>query len=318
MGEKELRKYLQDKPGYAKKGYNTLVDILTHKGHKINFTKKDLSKFRKEYLSRRMPCSISKKTSKKRLFYDIETSYNIGSFWRSGYNMTITPENIIHERAIICVSYKWEGENKVHTLKWDKGCDKELVTSFMKIMEEADELVGHNIDRYDTKFMRTRALKHGIPTLPKYTSTDTLKIARKYFNFNSNKLNYIAEFLGLGGKLKHSGFQMWNDIIHNTVLGIGTKKACKKSLKKMIKYCEKDVLLTEEVFIKLYKHAEHTTHYGVINNDDKVSCVGCGSKDLKVIKRLVSKTGTITRIMECNDCGERFIMNNTNYLKLIK
>ena len=49
----------------------------------------------------------------KRLFYDIETSYNIVKAWRAGYNLTITPEDIIHERAIISICYKWEGEEDV-------------------------------------------------------------------------------------------------------------------------------------------------------------------------------------------------------------
>ena len=42
----------------------------------------------------------------KRLFFDIETSPNIVYSWRTGYNLTITTENIITERAIICISYK--------------------------------------------------------------------------------------------------------------------------------------------------------------------------------------------------------------------
>ena len=49
---------------------------------------------------------------RKRLFFDIETSFNIGFFWRAGYKQVITPEQIIHERKVICVSYKLEYEDK--------------------------------------------------------------------------------------------------------------------------------------------------------------------------------------------------------------
>ena len=31
---------------------------------------------------------------RKRLFYDIETSFNVGVFWRTGYNLTINPGDI--------------------------------------------------------------------------------------------------------------------------------------------------------------------------------------------------------------------------------
>jgi hypothetical protein len=40
-------------------------------------------------------------TTPKRLFFDIETSPNIGLFWSAGFKLNIAPENIIKERAII-------------------------------------------------------------------------------------------------------------------------------------------------------------------------------------------------------------------------
>jgi len=89
---------------------------------------------------------------RKRLFFDIETSFNIGIFWRSGYNLTIQPDDIIKERAIICVSWKWEGKDEVHNLTWDKNqCDKKLLKDFVKILNQADEIVAHNGDRFDIK-----------------------------------------------------------------------------------------------------------------------------------------------------------------------
>jgi hypothetical protein len=57
---------------------------------------------------------------KKRLFFDIETSPNIGFFWQSGYKLNISYNNIITERAIICICYKWEGDEKLYSLNWDE------------------------------------------------------------------------------------------------------------------------------------------------------------------------------------------------------
>ena len=142
-----------------------------------------------------------KKVTPKRLFFDIETSYNIVKSWRIGYNLNVNHDDIIQERAIITVAYKWEGDDNVYVITWDKGDDKELVKEFVKVLDEADEIIGHNIDKYDMKFVASRALKHGIPMLAKYKTTDTLKLARKHFGFNSNILDYIAQFLGIGAKL---------------------------------------------------------------------------------------------------------------------
>ena len=82
---------------------------------------------------------------RKRLFFDIETSPNIGMFWSAGFKQRIDYDNIIKERAIICICYKWEGENEVSFLTWDKRqSDKKMLDNFIKVANEADELIGHN------------------------------------------------------------------------------------------------------------------------------------------------------------------------------
>ena len=87
---------------------------------------------------------------KKRLFFDIETSPNVGFFWQSGYKLNIPYTNIIKERAIICICYKWADEDKVYSLQWDKNQDdKTMLEKFMAVANEAHELVGHNGDRFD-------------------------------------------------------------------------------------------------------------------------------------------------------------------------
>src|SRR5690606_2986501 len=65
------------------------------------------------------PQEVIQKEPARVLIYDIETSYNIVKSWRVGYKLNINPEDILHERAIICISYKWKGEDQVYNLKWD-------------------------------------------------------------------------------------------------------------------------------------------------------------------------------------------------------
>ena len=75
----------------------------------------------------------------KRLFYDIETSPNIGLFWSASWKANIPHDNIIKERAVICVCYKWEGQKTVHAIKWDENqCDKSLLEELMVVIEQAD------------------------------------------------------------------------------------------------------------------------------------------------------------------------------------
>jgi len=233
------------------------------------------------------------RTNRKRLFFDIEVSANIGLFWQSGFKLNIGPESIIKERAIMCICYKWEDSKEVHSLEWDsKQCDKKLLEKFVKVANEADELIGHNGDRFDLSWIRTRCLFHRIPMFPKYVTIDTLKISRSKFKFNSNKLDYIAKFLGVGQKIK-TDYGMWKDIMLNK---------CKASMTKMVKYCKMDVIVLEKVFKELSIHIEAKTHYGVTFGSDRGSCPECGSDEITINKRRTSATGVKKVQYICKTC----------------
>jgi uncharacterized protein YprB with RNaseH-like and TPR domain len=232
-------------------------------------------------------------TKRRRLFFDIETSPNIGLFWEAGYKKSIGHENIMKERAIICICYKWEDEKEVYSLHWDsKQSDKKLLEKFVLIANEADEIIGHNCDRYDLAWVRTRCLFHKIPMFPNYITIDTLKISRAKFRFNSNKLDYIGKYLGVGKKIK-TDFNLWKDILLEND---------KVAMSKMIKYCIQDVVLLEKVFKKMSSHIASKTHFGVIFGQDRGSCPECGSDDLQIKARRVLASGTKKIQYNCNTC----------------
>lgn len=234
-------------------------------------------------------------TKRRRLFFDIEVSANIGMFWESGYKKNIDHSNIIKERAIICICYKWEDEKEVHSLHWDsRQCDKKLLEKFIKIANESDELCGHNGDRFDLAWIRTRCLFHKIDMFPKYTTIDTLKISRSKFKFNSNKLDYIAQFLGMGKKIK-TEFSLWKDILLHKD---------KVALAKMIKYCQNDVILLEKIFKKMSTHIEPKTHYGVVFGEDRGSCNECGSDELRRQRVRTLASGKRMIQYQCRICGK--------------
>lgn len=244
----------------------------------------------------------TKKTTKlkfRRLFFDIETSPNIVSSWRVGYNINITPDNIMQERAIICICYKWAGESKVHSLTWNKGDDKQLLVDFMKIMSEADEVIGHNSDKFDVKWVRTRALYHGLDEFPRYQTVDTLKLAKANYLFNSNKLDYIGQFLGVGKKMETGGFGLWKSIFidHDP-----------KALDKMVKYCKVDVIRLQQIYDKINPYSKHKSHVGAALDKGKDSCPNCGGTKCKNqgFRYLASGSKKQTRL--CLSCGKGFTL----------
>jgi hypothetical protein len=242
-----------------------------------------------------------------RLYWDIETTPNIGYFWKSGWRERISPEAILEERRIICISYKFEHE-EVKTLTWKDGCDKKLVKDFVKIANTADILIAHNGDRFDLPWFRTRCIFHGVEFPPKPTTIDTLKRARGNFNFNSNKLDYIAKFLGVGKKMETGGFDLWKDVMNGD----------NKALKKMVQYCERDVEILQKVHDKLAPHVPHTGHEGVMQGRDKWTCPHCGGNHITMHRKRTTATGVEKYQMKCSSCVRFYTLSARQYLNYMK
>ena len=237
----------------------------------------------------------------KRLFWDIETSPNVVLSWRVGYDLNIAQDNIIKERAIICIGYKWEHENKSYILTWDKNqCDKAMLKQFLEVAAEADEMVAHNGDKFDIKWFKTRCIFHGLPFEP-YKTVDTLKWARSQFLFNSNKMDYLARYLGLGAKIK-TEFGLWKDIcLHNSP----------KAMKLMTDYCKHDVVILEKVWKRLSELMAAKTHAGVLLGHEKWTCPHDGSRNVQTYRTTISAKGSKAFLMKCKDCGHYYTITES-------
>lgn len=301
----EIKNFLKENRGYIKWGAKKLANKFNVPKEKI-FEIKAIIK-----LEDSIEASKKKEGKFKRIFFDIETSPNITYSWRIGYKLNLGTHDIIKERAIICISWKEEHDDKVHTLTWDENqCDKTMLEIFADIIKDADEVVGHNGDRFDIPWLRTRATIHNISFPPYVKSLDTLKkVRRGGFNFNSNKLDYLAQILLGENKLDTGGFSLWKSIIEDK---------CQESMAKMVEYCEKDVVLLERVYHRLENYIKPNSHVGSFNTGEKNSCPGCGSTKHKHIKKMVTAAGTSQHLLQCSSCNKYYKMSNTGYNKMIK
>ena len=236
----------------------------------------------------------------KRLFWDIETSPNIMFSWRAGYKINLTHDNIINERAIICICYKWEGDEEVHSIQWDKGDDEGLVKTFSAVAERADELVAHNGNKFDLKWFNTRNLIHNLPPIPQYKTVDTLTIARKHFYLNSNRLDYLGKILLQEGKI-NTNFNLWKRICLDNE---------PSAMREMVQYCKKDVELLERIWRKLAPYDAPKTHAGVYAGLSRWTCPHCASENVKVTKTRPTPKGMIQKQMQCNDCHRYYTIAN--------
>jgi len=231
--------------------------------------------------------------------WDIETSHNIVAVFQLKQDY-IQPENILAERHLICASWKWLGEKKIHSVSLldhakrfasDPHDDRHICEVLHKNLSEADVIVAHNGDKFDLRFVEARMLIHGLSPLPPIHTIDTLKIARKRFLFNSNKLDYLGHVLGVGRKLK-TGNSLWLKVLDGD----------RKAIKKMVEYNKGDVALLEKVFLKLRPFMPNYLNRGLLELE---GCPRCGSK--KTQRRGVSRNATRTyQRWQCQDCGGWF------------
>lgn len=253
----------------------------------------------------------AKRVPIKRLFFDIETSYyvlNIKAWQLKNFQRYFNPDDIVREKEIICISYKWQYEDKVHSLDWRKG-EKQMLKEFVKVIGEADEIIGHNGDKFDIKFLRTRCLYHGVLMFPNYRTLDTLKKARGSFLFASNKLDYLGKFTRIGGKQEHDGMELWEDVV---------EKKSKKRLKEMVRYCERDVAMLEDLYFVMSPFITHNNNFAVLTGGNKWDCPDCGDKNVEMHHTYTTAMGIIRRQMKCNKCKKQYKISNKNYMGMLE
>lgn len=230
------------------------------------------------------------------LLFDIETAPNLGYVWGKWEQDVIEFKNNWY---ILSFSAKWLGESKVTTKGlcdykgYKKGSEDDslLVKDLWNLFDKADIIVAHNGDQFDIKKVNTRFLQHGMKPPSIYKTIDTKKIAKRYFNFDSNKLDDLGQYLSVGRKMKHSGFEIWK----------GCMSGDKKSWREMLSYNKQDVILLENVYLKLRSWITNHPNLNLFNNTTH-NCPTCGSNKLQRRGYARNKV-TITQRYQCQGCG---------------
>lgn len=166
-------------------------------------------KYGLDYYSRR-------KKLPKILIFDIETSPSISyTFGRFNYN--IAYDQVEQEPMILTWAAKWLYSTEVMSDKVTaeevlNADDYRIVKSLWDLIDEADIVVAHFGDRFDLPMLNTRSILNGLPPYNTVRSVDTKKVASGVFKFPSNKLDALAKYFGIPGKID-TEFQLWIDCI---------------------------------------------------------------------------------------------------------
>ena len=224
------------------------------------------------------------------LSIDIETSPVVAHAWGL-FKQTIAVKQIIERPRTICFAAKWYGEKRVHFYSEFQHGPEVMFHAAHQLLSEADIVMHYNGDRFDLPRLNTEFILAGLAPPAPYKSIDLLKVVRKNFNFTSNKLVYVAEQLGLSGKMSNSGHELWIKCL------AGDPKAWNE----MKRYNVQDTKLLEELYEKVRPWIGNHPHYGLYTGEADV-CPNCGGNDLERRGFALTGVGRFQRY-RCLGCG---------------
>ena len=242
---------------------------------------------------------VDKNPTSKYLFLDIETSPDIAVTFKR-FKANLNQDNILQDGGIILsISWRWMQESTARGLSLTpqeaiKGDDKRLVAVLYGLIEEADVIIGHNIDNFDLPCIKARMVINKFAALKKVKTIDTLKIARQ-MRFPSNRLGSLGVILGEGDKASHSGISTW----------IGCLAGSQDSLDEMLLYNLEDVDLLYRVYMRLRTHDSRPLNASLFTVIDSSMCPVCGSHDIEETGNTVYTNVSEFKEYECNSCGSR-------------
>jgi uncharacterized protein YprB with RNaseH-like and TPR domain len=144
----------------------------------------------------------------KTLYLDIETTPIKAYVWGL-WDQNVSIDQIIEPTTMLCFGARWGGTKKVIFKSVHHDGYRVMLEELHALMEEADVLVGWNSAAFDHKHINREFLENGFTPPSPVKDLDLMSIVKANFQFPSNKLDYVAQKLGVGAKVKHSGFKLW-------------------------------------------------------------------------------------------------------------
>lgn len=242
----------------------------------------------------------------KILVLDIETA-PLESFTWGQWKQNVYDDQIISNWFMLTWSAKWlfsdivysNGLTSKEALNED---DRRIVGSIRDMLAEADVVIAHNGKAFDIPKINTRMVLHGYKPVKPYQQIDTLLIARKEFGFTSNKLDTLGKMFGVGEKV-HTSFELWK----------GCKQGNVMALEKMEAYNRQDVLLLEEVYLRMRPFIHSHPNVALFMEEGKFVCPSCGNDNLTKAGNYYTATSRFSSY-QC-ECGAISRERTNNYDK---
>lgn len=225
----------------------------------------------------------------KILLLDIESSPNVAHVWGI-WQQNVGLNQLMESSYVLCWAAKWLGEDEVMFDSVHVSKPKAMLKRIHNLISEADAVIHYNGTKFDMPTLNKEFLLHSMNPPAPYQQIDLLKQVRSQFRFPSNKLDYVAQRLGLGSKTAHEGHELW----------VKCMAKDKEAWKRMEEYNIQDVVLLEKLYTRLLPWIKSHPNHNLFTDRDV--CPSCG--EAKLIKKGIrtTRTGTYQRYV-CGHCG---------------
>lgn len=230
----------------------------------------------------------------KILLLDIETSPNMVYVWGL-WKQNISLNQIVDSGSVLCWAAKWLGEDEVYFDSVHHSKPKTMLKGIHKLLEQADAVVHYNGSKFDIPTLNKEFLLHNMAPPSTYKQIDLLQTARSRFRFASNKLDYVAQALGIGKKVKHRGFELWVQCM------AGNSDAWDE----MEEYNKHDVHLLEDVYQRFLPWIRNHPNRALYENNGDIVCPHCGHAHFQRRGYAYTSMGKYQRY-QCSGCGHWF------------
>ena len=233
-------------------------------------------------------------TAPKILLLDIETAPNVAHVWGL-WQQNVGINQIQASSYVMCWAAKWYGDSRMHyeRVTYEHGEPRgegEMLAPIHQMLDEADIVVHYNGRKFDIPTLNKAFLLHGFTPPSPYRQVDLLQTARRQFRFPSNKLEYIARALGIGGKVHHAGHGLW----------VACMADDPKAWALMGRYNRQDVKLLEKLYVALLPWIQNHPNLAIWG--DGLCCTSCGSMKLQKRGQAITAAQTYQRF-QCQTCG---------------
>ena len=223
----------------------------------------------------------------KILTLDIETSPNLAHVWGL-WKQDIRGPQLLESTEMLCFAAKWLGSKSVLFASQFTEGRGSMVRAAHDLLSEADALITYNGKRFDTPHLNREFVQLGFKPPSPFKQIDLIDTVKSKFKFPSNSLAYVLKTLGLGGKLSHTGHQLWIDCLAGDA----------KAWKLMERYNKQDVIRTEQLYKYLLPWINGHPSFGAETGNDV--CPNCGRDNLQRQGFTYTTTGRYQRyVCEC-------------------